>query len=574
MRDEGSHERNSPRPDRARQGGATWLDVPAGSVKTITPRDGSYSTISATMEIQSAGTTFAFPTPSPRMPTGRSATFQPASNPISASTSPGIGIAIGSPSQAPHWGRSYTVDVLPGRGSSHQNTTGPTGRRVGTDIHTDRELKQKKSSWKSFGDIFRSRGPAQSTKQRPPPSRVPDPEARSVPSEAATRDALIARASRQSQKSGPSPRASNQSKSPSITQRNDRPGESHHAERNKSALHHTDEPRSNAQRQRSSVPATDKALPRIRDSAVIFNTGDHDSTNQLLLDLDIPNGDMERYSVMFGRLLEPRLSLFDRRQSRRLRSGKSQEALALASQPPHPQDNLDTSLCRDTLQRRATSPRERPIRALSINIAKENGVVAQAGDRSTIHRPRPIRRTKTAPPGSVSPTKHDTSRLLTIADIAEASNPYDTSPLTGEDSLPPTPKTTASCTDIGSIHGRDRSLGHIFPILPAMPSRQPPQRPDQNPAKPKNKSKTRTQDALTPQAAPPLKGRELYSRVKSPEDLERQIVQVSVARQVSVSRARRQVEMAVASKQPMRPRVVELSKNRKSTVVLIEGGDD
>ena len=66
----------------------------------------------------------------------------------------------------------------------------------------------------------------------------------------------------------------------------------------------------------------------------------------------------------------------------------------------------------------------------------------------------------------------------------------------------------------------------------------------------------------------------LYPRVKSPEDLERQIVQVSVARQVSVSRARRQVQQAAASKQPLRPRVVELSKNRKSTVVLIESGDD
>lgn len=65
-----------------------------------------------------------------------------------------------------------------------------------------------------------------------------------------------------------------------------------------------------------------------------------------------------------------------------------------------------------------------------------------------------------------------------------------------------------------------------------------------------------------------------YMRVKSPEDLERQIVQVSVARQVSVSKARRQVRNTVDVKQPLRPRVVELGKNRKSTVGLILESDD
>lgn len=62
---------------------------------------------------------------------------------------------------------------------------------------------------------------------------------------------------------------------------------------------------------------------------------------------------------------------------------------------------------------------------------------------------------------------------------------------------------------------------------------------------------------------------EPYPRVRSPEDLDRQIVQVSVARQVSVSRARDKVQRPFISKQPLKPRVVEL-KNRKSTVVLIE----
>ena len=68
--------------------------------------------------------------------------------------------------------------------------------------------------------------------------------------------------------------------------------------------------------------------------------------------------------------------------------------------------------------------------------------------------------------------------------------------------------------------------------------------------------------------------RDAYLRVKSPEALEKQMVQVSVARQVSVSKAQKQVRQARESKQPLRPRVVQLSKNRKSTVVLIESGDE
>jgi hypothetical protein len=57
------------------------------------------------------------------------------------------------------------------------------------------------------------------------------------------------------------------------------------------------------------------------------------------------------------------------------------------------------------------------------------------------------------------------------------------------------------------------------------------------------------------------------------ERFDSQIVQVSVARQVSVSKARRRVADAVEVKQPLRPRVVELGKNRKSTLVMIESGD-
>jgi len=39
------------------------------------------------------------------------------------------------------------------------------------------------------------------------------------------------------------------------------------------------------------------------------------------------------------------------------------------------------------------------------------------------------------------------------------------------------------------------------------------------------------------------------------------------------SKVRRRVADAVEVKQPLRPRVVELGKNRKSTLAMIESGD-
>ena len=122
------------------------------------------------------------------------------------------------------------------------------------------------------------------------------------------------------------------------------------------------------------------------------------------------------------------------------------------------------------------------------------------------------------------------------------------SPIYSENSLPPTPKTYTSASDIESIAvvrvGSQKHTGR------------------------------RTNPQTTTSKPKPNKQANLYLQVKSPDDLERQIVQVSVARQVSVSKARSQVRNALESKQPLRPRVVELNKNRKSTVVLIEGGED
>ena len=59
-------------------------------------------------------------------------------------------------------------------------------------------------------------------------------------------------------------------------------------------------------------------------------------------------------------------------------------------------------------------------------------------------------------------------------------------------------------------------------------------------------------------------------RVHSPADLEQQIVQLSVAKRVSVSKAITQVKNSFDFKQPGRAKIVELGKNRTSTFVVIE----
>lgn len=138
-----------------------------------------------------------------------------------------------------------------------------------------------------------------------------------------------------------------------------------------------------------------------------------------------------------------------------------------------------------------------------------------------------------------------------------------------EDSLPPTPT-----SDIG-------------PLPAAEPHMNPLRSNPSNPSIAASTDTSGTWDMLNanpntpaiPQRRVSLARREPpdhnpYHRVKSPEDLESRVVQVSVARQVSVSKARKQVRQAVDAKQPLRPRVVELSKNRKSTMVLIEGGEE
>jgi hypothetical protein len=259
------------------------------------------------------------------------------------------------------------------------------------------------------------------------------------------------------------------------------------------------------------------------------------------LDLDLPDPKFERYSVMFEKLLdEPKPSLLERRQSKlqRKKSVKTLEPVPSAGEEA-PSSAQNTSAIP---QLSLTSPGLK--KALSIKVGKG----------TAINRPRPIQRSKTAPPGAQSPLERSFSKAK-----AALRGLSPRSPFFSEDAPPATPLTAATFSDTDSVAIINNDLGRVQRNL------------DQ--AEP-------AWNMVTSEAVPtklsPEKDSNPYRRVKTPEDLERHIVQVSVARQVSVSKARRQVQQSVTSKQPLRPRVVELSKekDRKSTVVLIESGDD
>ncbi|KAI7532628.1 hypothetical protein KC331_g13490 [Hortaea werneckii] len=160
----------------------------------------------------------------------------------------------------------------------------------------------------------------------------------------------------------------------------------------------------------------------------------------------------------------------------------------------------------------------------------------------------------------MSPVMKESSRPKPPTLSSTESDRSPKTPLSDENSLPPTPTTVTTVTDDDSF-----ALTSHEPL----PSAKPRGRAQET-GRRHDMGTTRTGTVHEESPA-----RDPYERVKSPEDLDRQVVQVSVARQVSVSRARRQVEQATNSaKQPLRPRVVELGKHRKSTMVLIESGDE
>lgn len=276
------------------------------------------------------------------------------------------------------------------------------------------------------------------------------------------------------------------------------------------------------------------------------------------LDISIPDAGFDRYSVMFEKLLEPKVSLIERRQSKRMNveSSKANDSTS----------NAESLRSATSLQRSMTSPSLSRIPSLSVYIANSNRAdkTKDTYQGPIAHRPRPPKRSRTAPSQAHSPVVPATTFNSTTPVTAKAiplpkrrnapttkttaSSPTSPCSYVSENSLPPTPTTATS-------------LASSIDTTIFGPS----------PPKARTASAAASSSSLPP-PPPPIPTRSA-ERLAGPHAFNRQIVQVSVARQVSVSKARRRVADAVEVKQPLRPRVVELGKNRKSTLVLIEGGD-
>ncbi|KAK5130987.1 hypothetical protein LTR08_001399 [Meristemomyces frigidus] len=549
-----------------------------------------------TIEIREGGDTYNFPTPSPRLPR-KAPAFEaaPAPSPLTGYHTTPVGVAIGSPAAQvlPRWGRSHTVS----HGTPAETSRQPLPPRAHTTVTAlpvlpdptpkPPEIRKKKSGWKTLGSLFRSHAPKPTVQETFHQVRAaPEQPRPSMHARPLIETPLPSPPTLQS----PASNFSHHSRNSSVSRGMARVEARAEADRASFLPNVTSRVRQGlvpVGRQSFLPPLKQPVDNRNRDSENMFTTLQQDRLDSPMsdkrvgvpgavprtpkLDLAIPNGEMERYSVMFEKLLEPRQSIVERRQSKHKRlkivakEESSENVAATFSQAGQRPTEIRIpgrlkvkSQPAVVLlpQRSISSPHLNKVQTPRISVTKQGGTSADA-PVAAIHRPRPIVRSKTAPPGAISPVARNFSRPKAQAFDSSDS---DTSPLDGENSIPTTPTTIATVTDTDAT-----PYDHPKPIKPRHLAIED--------AEPSWDMLTSRPAALHHNNSGHGMLREPYPRVTSPEDLERQIVQVSIARQVSVSRARKHVQQAVASKQPLRPRVVELSRHRKSTFVVIEGGD-
>ncbi|GAB1738551.1 hypothetical protein NU219Hw_g3356t1 [Hortaea werneckii] len=510
----------------------------AGGLETLTEADEKYEGGEACQSSARMQTSLPTPTHLPLPP--KSATFHRSHSPLHGSDTESIGIMLGSPRQPPLYSaRTQSEEVLAKREMQRRPqpnraaTTAATGPppplldQTLTPPQTP-EARKKKQSWKALGGLF------QRVQSKPKVSTAPSDGS------IAQRSGIPAPSPGYSENQGSTPRT------PLVSRNMARIEARREAEQSSSVA-------TNDKFHASSHPPRKQSLqPKQQDK---HSTGTTSNVPGAVprtpkLDLEIPNAEMERYSVMFEKLLEPRQSILERRQSK----ARMQEPNFEKSLPQRPQAHED-----GVPQRSITSPHLRSNFPLKIKVRGSEDTEVE-GPPTAVHQPHSLQRSMTLPSNTMSPVVKESSRPKPPTLSSTESDRSPKTPLSDENSLPPTPTTVTTVTDDDSF-----ALTSHEP-LPPTKSRERAEEIGRR----HEMGTTRT--GTVHERSP---ARDPYERVKSPEDLDRQVVQVSVARQVSVSRARRQVEQATNSaKQPLRPRVVELGKHRKSTMVLIESGDE
>jgi hypothetical protein len=504
--------------DRARKN----LSPSPQSTKS-TPRNGEelHRTVQ-TIEFTSGLDTFVFPTPSPRPPQ-RSTTFQGiAASPNLSPSDQGIGLAIGSPSQAlfpPGPTLIRPVSPFPKQSMTEQHR--PEERRgASVDALDARKAPAKDSSplkkplgWKAFSNIFRK--PSMAIRNRTRPIIVDTPPA--LP----PKMSIV-----QSSSLPPTPPKSllpyqnyarpvtrdNSSLFPPPPQSESAPCTYAKVEKMTLVSHVGVKTRHMPRRESSLPPLHLAELPapnkeQVEQPIIIIRSDspldnfDQETPATPKLELDLPSPHLERYSVMFDGVLHRQsfagASLMERRQSK------------FSTVPDHAEV--------PSLQR-SVSP-------LLLNVPGP----------TAINRPRPIRRSNTAPPGATSPVGGGFAKSGGVPRVVVESpqTPYSVT-FSSDGSVPQTPTTINTCTDTSSIL---RDIEEQEPVW----------------------------EMLTSAAKDEENGCEspLIHWLPQRDD-------VQVARRVSVSRTHDRAQSVVMCNTAFRPRVVNMSKNRRSTIAVVE----
>ena len=502
-----------------------------------------------TIDFRAGLDTFSFPTPSPYMP-AKSAMFQAKPSPLKDS-SPLIGVAIGSPSQRFGWGISLKSQRSP-RLLPPSRAPPPVPVPV-EDDRSSTQPKTRRAKWKTLGNMFR----------RAPKSAVHP----TFPESQLKRDTF--QQSNHSSVLLPSPTF----EIPPVVMpaRDVRPVPSRSFDALPLALSGRQLKSRYEEGQTSPMPNTQpKILPppsplRIMISSAQvspleedFKTEKVDSPLQLQsaisyntspdtprLELNILNSQMERYSVMFEKLLKTttttttatantttKPSLLERRQSRlkaKLMEGYEKPPITNLKQSIVDSRATDVSHCNKSTPLSG-------IPALSITVAttntNNNNMLQVPPSTASLCDLLPMKRSNTGEPISQSPISAGLLRPTTIAESLSVSPASFTSSGEGPRSA------VSSLTQDADVSPAKRGR-KLFRLTSEMVRSGPTSPTDLNVLR-------------------------SYDWIKSPT------LQVFVAKTVTLSIGSGGVQSPTRSKSRFRPRMVELRKGRKGATTLVE----
>lgn len=516
-----------------------------------------------TIEFTSGLDTFIFPTPSPRFPPN-SATFPPAgstSDPIDSGHFSGIGLAIGSPSQI-----AFPPNLLDGysdyKSASSPLSASPYGDTAHSDnfplscqVATDHDQAPRKRliRWKTIGNLFRKPSKAAPENVRltanPNLKRGNDSSGFARIRVDTRYDFVNVRTSshriltyRRHQLSTKLPHSTPQPEPETTLQRRD---SKNFAE--KDVI-------STGKVAPASSPVQEPAYPVWKDIRTADVPERHDSpidgpTPAIVpampkLDIELPSPHLPRFSIMFEAFIQsdktPKQSLLERRHSRlaTLRSLEVGE-----NRSSFRGDELMLSPNSANLRRSLTMPQQRLTPMLSIRSSRDSTILSGTNTNPTssyaMNRPHPIRRANTAPP--LSPILSESSRTMEsfTAIVESPRTPWSVS-FCSDASSPQTPSAISASTGAGPLCRNIDAKEPVWEMLTSVAS-----------------------DGGDFKSESPRFGHEGGRR----------IVHMSIARRISVSQMDAPAGISLPAKQPMKPRMVEMGRNRRSAAAVVEGAD-